>query len=460
MSVLAVLLTALLLLALFTRAEAGNNLVRNGDFHAVTPQGLPTDWTLWAPRAEIAPVLGLEDCQATLSGGGNCAVHGRLQQVITAVEPGKSYAFECRCRAAGVRSLHESVGVKLTWREAQGRVVRKDYVQDPAAPTLHDQETASEREGWWHLRKVVTAREDIASVEIELIFQWAAAGKVWWDQVRLYEVPPLPRRTVRLATVHHFPQDSTPQGNREAFGEFCRQAAALQVDLVVLPECITIPGTGQTGLEVAEAIPGPSTEHFAPLARAGRMYIVLPIYERDGHVLYNTTVLLGRDGEIVGKYRKVHLPPQEVEAGVTPGEQFPVFATDFARVGIETCYDHFFPEMISGLARNGAQIVCLPIWGGHETAGMWHCAMRTRAVDNGVYLVASTYCDKGGLIVAPDGKVLVDAQGQEGVHTADVELIDGQAPSYWVWQWSDMWWWKECYWKERRPEVYGSGGQW
>jgi predicted amidohydrolase len=291
-------------------------------------------------------------------------------------------------------------------------------------------------------------------VEIELIFQWSADGKVWWDNVEFFEVQPPPRRTVRLATVHHVPQGSTPQSNREKFGELARQAAAQQADLVVLPECITVPGTGKSAAEVAEPIPGPSTEYFAPIARDGRMYLVLPIYEREGHVIYNTSVLLGREGQIVGTYRKTHLPPQEVEAGVTPGDAYPVLETDFGKVGLETCYDHFFPEVISNLARNGAQIVCLAIWGGHETEGMWLAAMRTRAVDNGVYLVASTYYDKGGLIVHPDGRVLIEAHGREGVYTADVELIDGQAPSYWVWQWSDMWWWKDCYWKERRPETY------
>lgn len=438
-----------------------DNLVRNPGFEDVQSDGTPADWVLWSPREELAPRLAVDDTAAAtgqrsacVSGGGNFAAHGRLQQRITAVTPGQSYAFSVSCRAEGVRSLHESVGVKLTWRDAADRVVRKDYVQDPDSPALAEGERGPARDGWVCLRKVVTARDDVASVEIELIFQWAAEGRVWWDEVAFVEAAPPPRRTVRLAIVHHFPKDSTPQGNRESFGAFCRQAAAQGADLVLLPECICLPGTGCSGTDVAESIPGPSTEYFAPIAREGRMYLVLPIHEREGHVIYNTTVLLGRDGEIVGKYRKVHLPPQEVEGGTTPGDSFPVFRTDFATIGLETCYDHFFPEMIQSLARGGAQLVCLGIWGGHETEGMWHAAMRTRAVDNGVYLMASTYYKLGGLIVHPDGRVLTEAHGAEGVYTADVEFIDGQAPSYWVWQWSDMWWWKDCYWKERRPELY------
>ncbi|MEI6502699.1 MAG: carbon-nitrogen hydrolase family protein, partial [Armatimonadota bacterium] len=308
MNLTLLLLACLVLLALLTEAGASPNLVLNGDFRERTPEGLPVQWTLWAPREEIAPQLALDGHLATLSGGGNFAVHGRLQQRIAEVVPGKSYAFECRCKAEGVRSLHESVGVKLTWRDAQDQVVRKDYVQDPDSPANKDSERAGEHGGWWHLRKVVTAREGVASVEIELIFQWAAEGKVWWDDVRFFAVPPPPRQTVRLATVHYVPHDSTPQSNRDKFAEFCRQAAAQKADLVVLPECLTVPGTGKTDAEVAESIPGPSTEQFAPIAKAGQMYLVLPIHERDGHVIYNTTVLLGRDGQIVGKYRKVHLP--------------------------------------------------------------------------------------------------------------------------------------------------------
>jgi predicted amidohydrolase len=184
------------------------------------------------------------------------------------------------------------------------------------------------------------------------------------------------------------------------------------------------------------------------------MYIVVPVYERDGPAIYNTAVLLGRSGEIVGKYRKTHLPPQEVESGLTPGETYPVFDTDFGRVGIEVCWDHFFPEVAMCLARNGAEVICLPVWGAHEPPGMWEAVMRTRAVDNGVYFMVATYSPQGGLIVHPNGTVLADAQGRDGVHMAEVELTDGRAPSYWVWSQARMWWWKDCYAKERRPETY------
>lgn len=58
-------------------------------------------------------------------------------------------------------------------------------------------------------------------------------------------------------------------------------------------------------------------------------------------------------------------------------------------------------------ARNGAEIICLPVWGAHQIPGTWDAVMRTRAVDNGVYLVAATYCQEGGLIVHPDGEISV-----------------------------------------------------
>ena len=67
--------------------------------------------------------------------------------------------------------------------------------------------------------------------------------------------------------------------------------------------------------------------------------------ERDGHEVYNVSVMMGPDGEIAGKYRKVTLPREEIQQGISPGYEYPVFDTRFGKVGMMICFVVFFPEV-------------------------------------------------------------------------------------------------------------------
>ena len=138
---------------------------------------------------------------------------------------------------------------------------------------------------------------------------------------------------------------------------------------------------------MAEPIPGPSTEYFGQLARQHNIYIVPGLLERDGHLVYNVAVLIGPDGQVVGKYRKVCLPRGEIEGGVTPGSDYPVFPTRFGKVGLMVCYDGFFPEVARELSNRGAEVIAWPVWGCNPLLA------RARACENHVYLVSSTYED-------------------------------------------------------------------
>ena len=78
----------------------------------------------------------------------------------------------------------------------------------------------------------------------------------------------------------------------------------------MLGEVVPSVGVKQKTHETAEVIPGPTTDYFGELARKNNLHIVLSLYERDGHLVYNAAVLLGPDGKLIGKYRKVCLPPR------------------------------------------------------------------------------------------------------------------------------------------------------
>ncbi len=117
--------------------------------------------------------------------------------------------------------------------------------------------------------------------------------------------------------------------------------------------------------QLAESIPGPTTETFSNLALKNEVVIILPMFEKDDRGLYfNSAAVIDADGRILGKYRKIHVPQiplWEEKAYFQPGDLgFPVFSTRYARVGIQICWDNFFPEGARILALKGAQIIWRP----------------------------------------------------------------------------------------------------
>ena len=213
----------------------------------------------------------------------------------------------------------------------------------------------------------------------------------------------------------------------EQFAPLVAEAAAKKADLVVLPETLTYYGTRGTYTEAAESIPGPSTDYFGKLAKRHDLYIVAGLIERDKSLIYNVAVLLGPDGNIVGKYRKVCLPRSEIEGGMMPGDAYPVFETRFGKVGMMVCYDGFFPEVARELSNNGADVIAWPVWGCNPLLA------QARACENHVYLISSTYTstDNDWMISAifgQDGKTLAKA---DEFGTVVVTEVDLNKPLHW-----------------------------
>jgi predicted amidohydrolase len=211
---------------------------------------------------------------------------------------------------------------------------------------------------------------------------------VRWGNVAVVETQSQPPRKVRLAAVHFRPRGGkTSADNCRQYEPLIEEAARQKADLIVLGETLTYVDVGKAMHEVAEPIPGPSTEYFGALAKKHDTHIVAGLVERAGHLVYNVAVLLGPDGKVAGKYRKVCLPRSEIEAGVAPGSDYPVFDTRFGRLGIMVCYDGFFPEVARELSNRGAEVIAWPVWGCNPLLAA------ARACENHVYVVSSTYED-------------------------------------------------------------------
>jgi len=165
------------------------------------------------------------------------------------------------------------------------------------------------------------------------------------------------------------------------------EAGQLGADLACLPEeCVDQP---------AEPIPGPSSRAIAQKAAEYKMYVVGNLREQDQDKTYVTSFLCDRDGEIVGRYRKSHRLPYEDD--FDPGNDLPVFATDFGAVGLKIGTDHFFPEIDTVLRRRGASLVVwstkpFPLRDEHYIT----YALRGRASQNGLCYAVARYAGKEG----------------------------------------------------------------
>ncbi len=171
---------------------------------------------------------------------------------------------------------------------------------------------------------------------------------------------------------------------------------------------------------------------FSKAARDHNIYVIGCIYERDKDYVYNTAFLLDRSGQLVGKYRKTHLHWPEMFQGVRPGGEYPVFDCDFGRIGIEICYDSWFPEVARVLALKGAEVIFCPNAGYHPIVGAATCC------DNGIYFVSASSGStrKDNLIGAPDFRRL--AFGGDDLLMAEVELSEPKPYYYQQWQTSGM----------------------
>lgn len=368
---------------------------------AATPAKSPTGWVVSTVRAETAPEFRFEP-QGGPDNGGRFIIQHDARDGLDGcwtrtfpVQGGRWYRFQAARRIENVPAARRSAVARVIWGDGQGRQVTHDTptaqtfrrgVKPPAEPE-YPIDKATDAAGWTEVSDTYLAPPAATQAVVELTLRWAPGGVVEWSGVSLNEVPPPAGRKVRLAAVHHIPTGKTAEANRVQFEPLVAEAARQRADLVVLPETLTHTNTGKSYVECAEPIPGPSTEYFGRLAREHDLYIVAGLNERDRHLVYNVAVLVGPDGNVVGKYRKVCLPRGEVSAGVAPGREYPVFQTRFGKVGMMVCYDGFFPEVARNLSANGAEVIAFPV------AGCNPLLASARACENHVYVISSTYCD-------------------------------------------------------------------
>lgn len=256
------------------------------------------------------------------------------------------------------------------------------------------------------------------------------------------------------------------QGNIERLKANIRRAASEGAELVVLQELhngLYFCQTEDTRLfDLAEPIPGPSTETFGELARELGIVLVLSLFERRAPGLYhNTAVVLERDGSIAGKYRKMHIPDDPAyyeKFYFTPGDLgFEPIDTSVGRLGVLVCWDQWYPEAARLMAMRGADLLIYPTAIGWESSdtdeekarqlGAWVTVQRGHAVANGLPVVSVNRVghepDPSGqtngirfwgnsFVAGPQGELLAELPNdEETVRVVEVDMARSENVRRW-----------------------------
>lgn len=245
-------------------------------------------------------------------------------------------------------------------------------------------------------------------------------------------------------------------------------AAGRGAQLITLPEVMHLrvgPADWGRYRDAAEPVPGPITERFGELARRLGVHVLLgSIGEQGGDPqrIYNTSVLLGPDGGVLARYRKIHLFDVSVDAQTgdresdrcLAGDEVVTADTALGMLGLSICYDLRFPELYRALALAGARVVFVPADFTSTTGeAHWITLLRARAIENGIYIVAPAQCGAcpdryeaygHSAVIDPWGRVLVEMNQRPGLEVIGIDLsevdrVRAKLPAL----------------DHRRPEVYG-----
>ncbi len=232
-----------------------------------------------------------------------------------------------------------------------------------------------------------------------------------------------------------------------------REAAEKGADFVVLPEMFNCPYSKEYFKKYAHLGHEDAVAAMSSWAQELGIYLVggsIPEHE-DGRI-YNTCFVFDRQGRQIARHRKVHLFDVDVpgmrfteSATFTPGEEITVFDTEYGKMGAAICFDVRFPELFRAMAVRGAQVIFLPAQFNMATGPVhWEITMRSRAVDNEVFMVAAAAaryegfayeCWGHSMIVDPYGDILSSCQAEETIIFSEIDLdriaqVRAQLPTF------------------------------
>lgn len=246
-----------------------------------------------------------------------------------------------------------------------------------------------------------------------------------------------------LAAVVQMNSTEDKQANLACAARLAEEAARRGASMVVLPEMFACLGRAEAMLAAGEDIPGATSDFLAKLSLRLKITLVggsIPERSKDAERVFNTSLVFGANGALLGKYRKLHLFDVELPGGRSyresdwslAGESTCVLDSPIARLGLAICYDLRFGELFRILNAAGAQVVALPSAFTYATGSdHWEVLLRARAIENQCYVLAANQFGTHGeklvtygrsMIVDPWGIVLATAADGPGVALAEINL--------------------------------------
>jgi predicted amidohydrolase len=234
--------------------------------------------------------------------------------------------------------------------------------------------------------------------------------------------------------------------NLDRVSALVERARARGAQLIALPENFALLGSDEeTKLKVAESVeqPGPILTRMMALARQTAAHLVLggfPERGPDAAHVYNSCLVLGPDGAVTARYRKIHLFDVAIPDGATyresrsvaPGSELVCAETPWGRLGLSVCYDLRFPELYRGLAAQGARMAVVPAaFTLHTGRDHWHVLLRARAIENLLFVIAPGQYGRHNpkrvtyghsLIIDPWGTVVAEASDGEGLAVGEIDF--------------------------------------
>lgn len=415
----------------------------------------------WSPHPKTTPITSKQGDAFALQANGTRMSTGGWQWSYEGIEPGQTYELSINATHEGLTVPGDELRCIAIWGKAEANKERFVALWDYLMPE------PSGANAMLFKRKLV-APEGVHQLVIRSTLRWTASGKVTWEQpqVRLAETALVARPPVKVSVVTG--RQSQRQGlkftriqdNIDFYGKLIENACERDhPQLVLLPEVALQFGVPGDALDNAVPAPGPETDAFAAIAKKHHTRIALGMYERNGDAVHNSVVLIGPTGQIEGRYRKVHLAGGGEDcSGILPGDGFPVFDTDVARIGCNICMDSSVAESSRMVGLNGADLLLLPIMGDHRadrwTLGppnfnedRWRVIMRAHAIDNQLCMIVARNNTVGSCIISPKGDLLAWNDGDQEFVTATVPLDEDHR----IWQGGSF---RDMNWFQRRPELY------
>ncbi len=267
--------------------------------------------------------------------------------------------------------------------------------------------------------------------------------------------------------------DADEAVNIAAVGELVEQAAARGAEVIVPPELFSGAYFCREEDEANFALARPTLEHPSVIAMrklAAKLKVAIPtsFFERDGHHYYNTVAMIGPDGDVMGTYRKSHIPDgpgYEEKFYFRPGNDgFKVWDVFGARIGVGICWDQWYPEAARAMALMGAEVLVYPTAIGSEpydaeldTSAMWQRAMQGHSVSNCMPVLAANRIGAEGSEQAAQtfyghsfitnewgDKIAEFGAEEEGILVAGLDL--GKAAKHRAGM---------GFFRDRRPQLYG-----